>query len=97
MVDVAYCWSDWKEALRVARRLEKYAIFFLETPLPSDDLEAYARLADATDVRISAGEWLQTRFEFADLMDRGHVDLVRAGYRPSGWDHRSDPGRADGL
>jgi L-rhamnonate dehydratase len=77
MVDVAYCWSDWKEALRVARRLEKYDIFFLETPLPSDDLDGYARLADATDVRIAAGEWLQTRFEFADLMDRGRVDVVQ--------------------
>lgn len=28
-----------KEALRVVRRLEKYDIFFVETPLPSDDLE----------------------------------------------------------
>ncbi len=77
MVDVAYAWSDWKEALRIIRRLEKYDIFFIETPLPSDDLEGYARLADATSIRIAAGEWLQTRFEFADLMDRGHVDIAQ--------------------
>jgi L-alanine-DL-glutamate epimerase-like enolase superfamily enzyme len=77
MVDVAYCWSDWKEALRVVRRLEKYDIFFIETPLPSDDLDGYARLSDATQIRIAAGEWLQTRFEFAELMDRGKVDVVQ--------------------
>jgi L-rhamnonate dehydratase len=77
MVDVAYCWSDWKEALRVLRRLEKYDIFFVETPLPSDDLEGYARLSDATPIRIAAGEWLQTRFEFAELMERGRVDVVQ--------------------
>lgn len=77
MVDVAYCWSDWKRALRVLRRLEKYDIFFFETPLAVDDLDGYARLSDATDIRIAAGEWLQTRFEFADLMDRGHVDVVQ--------------------
>lgn len=77
MVDVAYAWNDWKEALRVLRRLEKYDVYFVETPLPSDDLDGYAHLADATDIRISAGEWLQTRFEFADLMDRGHVDVVQ--------------------
>ena len=59
------------------RRLEKYDIFFVETPLPSDDLEGYAKLADATQIRIAAGEWLQTRFEFADLMDRGCVDVVQ--------------------
>ncbi len=77
MVDVAYCWSDWKEALRVCRRLEEYDIYFLETPLAADDLDGLARLAEATDIRIAAGEWLQTRFEFADLMDRGHVDVAQ--------------------
>ncbi len=77
MVDVAYAWSDWKEALRVMRRLEPFDLFFLETPLPSDDLEGYARLAGATNIRIAAGEWLSTRFEFADLMDRGKIDVAQ--------------------
>ena len=77
MVDVAYCWSDWKDALRVLRRLEEYDIFFVETPLPSDDLEGYRNLSDATQIRIAAGEWLQTRFEFLELMDRGGVDVVQ--------------------
>jgi len=77
MVDVAYGWSDWKEALRACRGLEEYDLFFLETPLPSDDLEGYARLADATNIRIAAGEWLQTRFEFDDLINRGHIDVLQ--------------------
>jgi L-alanine-DL-glutamate epimerase-like enolase superfamily enzyme len=77
MVDVAYAWSDWKEALRVLRRLEPFDLFFLETPLPSDDLEGYARLAEASSIRIAAGEWLTTRFEFADLMDRGQIDVAQ--------------------
>jgi L-alanine-DL-glutamate epimerase-like enolase superfamily enzyme len=77
MVDVAYAWADWKEALRVIRRLEPFDLFFLETPLPSDDLEGYARLAEAAGIRIAAGEWLTTRFEFADLMDRGRIDVVQ--------------------
>jgi L-alanine-DL-glutamate epimerase-like enolase superfamily enzyme len=86
MVDVAYCWRDWKEALHVCRRLEPFDIFFLETPLPVDDLEGLARLADATGIRIASGEWLQTRFEFADLMDRGRVDVAQP-----------DVGRVGGL
>jgi len=77
MVDVAYAWSDWKEALRVIRRLEPFDLFFLETPLPSDDLDGYARLAEVAGIPIAAGEWLTTRFEFADLMDRGHIDVVQ--------------------
>lgn len=86
MVDVAYCWSDWKEALSVIRQLEVYNIFFIETPLSSDDLNGYARLADATSIRIAAGEWLQTRYEFADLMDRARVDVVQ-----------TDVGRVGGI
>jgi L-alanine-DL-glutamate epimerase-like enolase superfamily enzyme len=43
-------------------------------------------LADATSIRIAAGEWLNTRFEFADLMDRGHVDVAQV-----------DVGRIGGL
>ncbi len=86
MVDVAYAWSNWKEALRTIRRLERYDIFFVETPLRSDDLDGYARLADATSVQVAAGEWLNGRFEFLDLMDRGHVDVVQP-----------DVGRVGGL
>jgi L-alanine-DL-glutamate epimerase-like enolase superfamily enzyme len=86
MVDVAYCWSDWKEALRVCRSLEEYDLFFLETPLPVDDLDGLARLANSTNIRIASGEWLQTRYEFADLMDRGNVDVAQP-----------DVGRVGGL
>jgi L-alanine-DL-glutamate epimerase-like enolase superfamily enzyme len=86
MLDVGYAWTDWKEALGVLRSLEKYDLFFVETPLPPDDLEGYARLAEASDIRIAAGELLQTRFEFADLMDRGHIDVVQP-----------DVGRVGGL
>ena len=77
MVDVAYCWNDWRAALRTIQQLEQYDIYFFETPLRSDDLDGYAALADRSPVRIAAGEWLQTRFEFKDLIDRGRVDIVQ--------------------
>ena len=86
MVDVAYTWHDFKEALRMIRQLEAYDLFFLETPLPSDDLDGYARLADATGIRIAAGEWLNSRFEFIDLIDRGNIDVAQP-----------DVGRVGGL
>jgi L-alanine-DL-glutamate epimerase-like enolase superfamily enzyme len=77
LVDVAYTWKDWKDALRVARDLEPYDLYFLETPLPPDDLDGYARLADASGIRIAAGEWLNSRFEFIDLIDRGRIDVAQ--------------------
>lgn len=86
MVDVAYAFADRKRALRVIRTLEPFDIYFFETPLQIDDLAGYAWLADQTAVRIAAGEWQQTRFEFLDLLDRGHIDVAQP-----------DVGRVGGL
>jgi len=78
MVDVQYAWSDAERAIRTARGLKDVDIFFLETPLWTDDLDGYARLHEAgLGVRIAAGEWLSTRHEFVDLMDRGKIDVAQ--------------------
>ena len=86
MLDVQYSWSNARQALRIVRRLEPYDLFFLETPLAIDDLDGYAYLHDHGGVRIAAGEWQTTRFEFIDLMDRAKLDLVQP-----------DVGRVGGL
>lgn len=77
MVDVAYCWPDAKAALRVLNRLAPYDVFFLETPIDIDDLDGYAFLADHSPIRIAAGEWQNTHFEFIDLADRGKLDVLQ--------------------
>ncbi len=77
MVDVAYCWPDAKAALRVLKRLEPYDLFFLETPIDIDDLNGYAYLHDHTSIRIAAGEWQNTHWEFIDLADRGKLDVLQ--------------------
>lgn len=86
MVDVGYCWKDWRQAARVLRQVEDCNLMFLETPLPPDDLEGYARLAKATSIPLAAGELLQTRFEFEELIERGKVPVVQP-----------DVGRVGGL
>jgi len=86
MVDVAYCWRDWKEALRAIEMFADEDIFFVETPLPSDDVEGYAKLVHASPVRIAAGEWLNTRFEFLELVRAGALDVLQP-----------DVGRVGGL
>jgi len=77
MVDVGYLWQDAKSCLRTIRKWENLEIYFLETPLQIDNLEGYAILAKETDIRIAAGEWQNTRFEFLDLMDRGQIDVAQ--------------------
>ncbi len=76
MVDVAYCWASAKEALRVLCQIEPYDPFFVETPIDIDDLEGYALLSDRSPIRIAAGEWQNTHWEFLALADRGQVDVL---------------------
>src|SRR5262245_5339613 len=77
MVDVAYAWSDVDQALSVLERLEPHDLFFVETPLDIDDLDGYAALHAASPIRIAAGEWQNTHFEFENLADRGRVDVLQ--------------------
>jgi L-alanine-DL-glutamate epimerase-like enolase superfamily enzyme len=77
MVDVQYAFADADACLKTIRDWTDFNLFFIETPLPSDDLAGYARLSEEQPIPIAAGEWLATRFEFLDLMDRGKVSVVQ--------------------
>ncbi len=77
MVDVQYAFSDAETCLQAIRPWVDFNLFFVETPLPCDDLDGYARLTAEQPIPIAAGEWLATRFEFLDLMDRGKVGVVQ--------------------
>ncbi len=77
MVDVAYAWPSAEHALGVLERLAPYDIFFLETPIDVDDLDGYAMLHERSPIRIAAGEWQNTHWEFLDLADRGGVDFLQ--------------------
>jgi L-alanine-DL-glutamate epimerase-like enolase superfamily enzyme len=77
MVDVGYAFPDAATCLQTIRDWQRFNLFFIETPLPSDDLSGYARLAREQPIPIAAGEWLATRFEFRDLMDQGLVSVAQ--------------------
>jgi L-rhamnonate dehydratase len=83
MIDVGLCW-DAATAIARARRFEEFRLYWMEEPLPPDDLDGYARLADAVDTRIAAGEESATCWEFRDLMDRGHIDVVQVDVSRAG-------------
>lgn len=75
MVDVQYAFDTVDRALATAQRLAEHDVFFLEAPLWPDDLDAYAQLTSRSPVPIAGGEWLSTRNEHIDLMDRGGVQV----------------------
>ncbi len=86
MCDVQYMFPDARTCLNVVEDWADLNLRFLETPLPFDDLDGYAEVAAHAPMPIAAGEFLATRFEFLDLMDRGRVSVVQP-----------DMGRVGGL
>ncbi len=76
LIDAGLVW-DSKTALKRANAFADYDIFWLEEPLRPDDYEGYRRLAEATPVRIAAGEEESSRASFLELMDRGRIDVVQ--------------------
>src|SRR5579872_1245701 len=83
ILDIGHCW-DAATAEARARRLEEYRLLWIEEPLPPDDLDGYGRLTDAVTTRIAAGEQSSTCWDFADLMDRGRVDVVQVDVSRAG-------------
>jgi L-alanine-DL-glutamate epimerase-like enolase superfamily enzyme len=77
LVDVQYLWKDADTALETLQDWEEFDLAFVETPLWSDDLDGYGRLAEATSIPIAAGEWLATRWEFEELLDRGRIGVAQ--------------------
>jgi L-alanine-DL-glutamate epimerase-like enolase superfamily enzyme len=86
MVDVQYAFPDATTCLEVIRDWRDFDLFFLETPLWSDDLDGYRRLALEAPMPIAAGEWLATRHEFKELLDHARVQVAQP-----------DVGRVGGL
>jgi L-alanine-DL-glutamate epimerase-like enolase superfamily enzyme len=76
MIDAGLVW-DAKTAIQRARAFSEYRIFWLEEPLMPDDYDGYAKLCQATDVRIAAGEEESNRHSLIELMDRGKIDIVQ--------------------
>ena len=85
MLDVQNSWVEVGQAIATCKAIAPYNVYFLEAPLPPDNLEAYRRLAEATDIRIAAGDWgFTTRFDYIDLMEKGGIDVVQPSTVRSG-------------
>ncbi|MFI5011773.1 MAG: mandelate racemase/muconate lactonizing enzyme family protein [Hyphomicrobiales bacterium] len=69
-------WS-LKDAVTVARELEKLGVYWMEEPLHRGDREGMRRLRDMTDIRIAGGEMTRELYEFRDLITEGALDVLQ--------------------
>jgi L-alanine-DL-glutamate epimerase-like enolase superfamily enzyme len=74
--DTETSWS-FKDALLVARELERLKVYWMEEPLHRADHAGMRALREATDVRIAAGEMTRQIHELRDLITGGCVDVVQ--------------------
>ena len=74
--DLSARW-DLATASAFAAELARLGVYWLEEPLPTDELDGYAELARANGVRIAAGEMVRTLAEARDLVRRGKVAVAQ--------------------
>ncbi len=84
MLDAAEHYHDAKEAIKFAHGIEPFNPYFFEAALSEDDLEGYAKLSDATPVKIAAGEGQTTRYMCRELLEKGKIDILQPDTNWSG-------------
>ena len=87
MVDVhGPPWLNTRDAIALGRALEPYNLLFYEDPVAPENIEAIARVAEAVDIPIAAGERHASLWGVRELIEREIVDVIQP-----------DTGRAGGL
>jgi len=77
MIDAGLGYTDTNKAIQVAKKLKDFNVYWLEEPFPSDNIEAYAKLSNAVDINIAAGERIETHYEFKKLIENAKVDIIQ--------------------
>ncbi|MFF4239162.1 mandelate racemase/muconate lactonizing enzyme family protein [Actinomadura geliboluensis] len=76
MIDANQRW-DLHRARTALRALERFDLFWVEEPLPADDLAAHVELRRSVGTPIAVGENIATAHGFRDLLTAGACDVVQ--------------------
>lgn len=63
--------------IKIAKEIECFKPFFLEEPVPPDNLDALKAVRDKSPVAISAGERLYTRWDYRKMFDLQAADYIQ--------------------
>jgi L-alanine-DL-glutamate epimerase-like enolase superfamily enzyme len=69
--------QDYKWAVRTARMLAEYDVFWFEEPLPPDNLQDYVLLRNHSPLPVAGGEVLTRRQSFALWLQQRAFDIVQ--------------------
>jgi galactonate dehydratase len=62
---------------RIIKMLEPFDPFFLEEPVPPENVEAMAALQRSTNIPIATGEGLQSHFNYRELLARQAARIIQ--------------------
>ncbi len=79
-------WMTPTDAILVGRELEAFDLLFYEDPIAPENLDDFARVRDALDIPLAAGERVGTIHGARPLIERQLVDVIQP-----------DTGRAGGI
>ena len=74
--DTTLPWT-FKDALVVARELERLGIYWMEEPLHRSDRKGMKALKEAADIRIAGGEMTRELYEFRDIIEERAFDVIQ--------------------
>jgi galactonate dehydratase len=64
------------QAVRAARMLEEFDVFWYEEPVPSENLDVLAEVRHAIDLPVVTGECLYTKFDFRQALEKRAADIL---------------------
>ncbi len=64
-------------AVKIAKEIEPFKPMFFEEPVPPDNLDALREVKERSNVSISAGERLYTRWDYKPLFDKMSADYIQ--------------------
>jgi D-galactarolactone cycloisomerase len=76
MVDANHAYNA-SEAVRLARVLERYDVYWFEEPVPPEDIDGYVEVRQKSNILIAGGECEYTRYGFRELIKRRAVDILQ--------------------
>lgn len=76
MVDANHAYNA-AEAIRLAKEMEKYDVYWLEEPVPPEDIDGYIEVKRKSNILIAGGEDEFTRYGFRELITRRAVDILQ--------------------
>ena len=71
------CRLTEEQAMTVAKELERLDFTWFEEPIPSNQIDAYARLCAAVDMPITGGESFTTLEQFRPYFEKQAYDIVQ--------------------